>query len=44
MMFKNWPNMPPLGEVGEASGRVARFTVGGLPDPLAMPSGGRDPG
>jgi hypothetical protein len=40
MLLKNWPNMPPL---GEASGRVARFTEGGLPDPLAM-SGGRDAG
>jgi hypothetical protein len=33
--------MPPL---GGASGRVARLIKGGLPDPLAMPSGGRDPG
>jgi hypothetical protein len=40
-MFKSWPNMPPLG--GE-SGRVARLTKGGLPDPLAVPSGGRGPG
>jgi hypothetical protein len=40
-MFKNWPNMPPL---GGASGRDARLTKGGLPDPLAVPSEGRDAG
>jgi hypothetical protein len=39
-MLKSWPNMPPL---DEESGRVARLTEGGAPepDPLAVPSGGR---